>query len=142
MNHIKTFEQFEFNDNESLNEEIKLFGRDIKLRPTFNDLRKWQLAFLNDIDLDVLTPGGNQKEIKNIAKQVNKTLNKTEWEVFDEKIEKANVHQVKSLHDSLKEMKVALNDEKALIGSIKFFDSLNKFSYVEGLYILKDKVLF
>jgi len=142
MKHIKTFEQFEISDTDSLNEEIKLFGRDIKLRPTFNDLRKWQLAFLNDIDLEQLTPGGNQREIKNIAKQVNKTLNKTEWEVFDEKIEKCTVHQVKSLLDSLKEMKTALNNESALVGRIGFHDGLDKFFYTEGLSILKDRVLF
>lgn len=142
MKHIKTFEQFEVSDTDSLNEEIKLFGKDIKLRPTFNDLKKWKLAFLNDIDLNELTPGGNQSEIKNIAKQVNKILNKTGWEVLDEKIDKCTVHQLKSLLDALKKMKAALNDEDALVGGITFYDELDKFLYTEGLFILKDRVLF
>jgi len=129
MSHIKTFEQFESNDTESLNEEIKIFGREIKLIPSYSDLLRSKMSFLNKENLDEMKAGAHQREIKDLMLKIDK-ISKSEESSIAEFIEKANVHQVQYMLDALRELKEDVNTKDKEIGWISFFPNLkNQFSY-------------
>jgi hypothetical protein len=129
MNHVKTFEQFESIDTESLNEEIKIFGREIKLIPSYSDLLRSKMSFLNKVNLDELKAGVHQREIKDLMLTIDK-ISKSENSSIAEFIEKANVHQVQYMLDALKELKEDVNTKDKEIGWISFFPNLKtQFAY-------------
>jgi len=128
MNHIKKFEQF---NNDILNEEVKMFGKEVKLWPSYNDTLKKNLNFLNDYDLDNYTVGGNQKEIKDLMIKIDKKT-KTERNSLKKNIEDANMKEITSMYNVLKSLKIDLNDDNKIIGYISYFPDLNKFVYNKG----------
>jgi hypothetical protein len=129
MKHVKLFEEFEQNDTKSVNEEIRLFGREIKLLPSYSDLLRSKMSFINNINLDELKAGVNQREIKDLMLKIDK-ISKSEDSSIAEFIEKANVHQVQYMLDALKELKRDVNTKDKEIGWISFFPELkHQFSY-------------
>ena len=128
MNHIKKFEHF---NNIILNEEVKMFGKEVKLWPSYNDTLKKNLNFLNDYDLDNYTVGGNQKEIKDLMIKIDKKT-KTERNSLKKNIENANMKEITSMYNVLKSIKTDLNDDNKIIGYISYFPDLNKFVYNKG----------
>ena len=136
MKRIMTFEQFQINTDENLLEEIKIFGQEIKLWPSYNDILRKHLSFLNDYDLDKLTAGGKQQEIKDIMKKVDKATKTRERSLIKD-IDSASVHEVQSMLDTLKKLKKDINDEDAIIGYVSYYPDLKSFTYNRGFEIQK-----
>ncbi len=136
MKRIMTFEQFEINTEEELLEEVKLFGKEIKLWPSYNDILRKHLSFLNNYDLDKLTAGGNQKEIKDIMKKVDKATKTTERSLIKD-IDNASVHEVQTMLKTLKKLKSDIEDEDAIIGYVSYYPELKDFAYNPGFEMQK-----
>ena len=138
MSHLKTFEQFESNDTESLNEEIKIFGREIKLIPSYSDLLRSKMSFLNKVNLDELKAGVHQREIKDLMLKIDRAT-KMSSNTMKENIENAEVQEVDSMLKAMKELKVDVmsTDETKGIGFISYFPEMHKFYYSGSLHIAK-----
>ena len=136
MKHVKTFEQFEINDTESLNEEIKLFGKEIKLWPSYNDTLKSNLSFLTKIDMDSLKAGVHQREIKDLMIKIDKSTKTPEKSMIDV-IQNAQVQEVQSMLKSMKELQKDLIEEDTIIGYISYFPEEKKFYYSPGFQFQK-----
>jgi hypothetical protein len=136
MKFVKTFEQFELNDTESLNEEVKLFGKEIKLWPSYNDVLRNKLSFIMESDVDNLKAGSQQREIKDLMLKVDKAT-KTSKNSLRDLIEEAQVQGVQSMLKSLKELKADLMSDDKIIGYISYFPEDKKFYYNPGFAFQK-----
>ena len=134
MKHVKTFEQFESNDTESVNEELKLFGRELKFWPSYNDQLKRRLSFLAKTNLDEIKVGSQQREIKDLMLRVDKAT-KLSSNSMKDNIESAEVQEVDSMLKAMKELKadVVSKDESKGIGFISYFPEVHKFYYSGSL---------
>ena len=134
MKHVKTFEQFESNDTESVNEELKLFGRELKFWPSYNDQLKRRLSFLAKTNLDEIKVGSQQREIKDLMLRVDKAT-KLSSNSMKDNIESAEVQEVDSMLKAMKELKadVVSTDESKGIGFISYFPEVHKFYYSGSL---------
>jgi hypothetical protein len=128
MKHVSTFEQFNTVDTEQVNEEIKILGKDIKIFKSFDEQRKSRLSFLEDIDLDSLKPGANQREIKDIMLRVDKAT-KLKEDSFRNVIEEAQVMCVVTMLEALKDLKSDLVREDKSLGFIFYMPERKEFIY-------------
>lgn len=136
MKNVKTFEQFNVIDTELLNEEVKLFGREIKLWPSYNDILRNKLSFIMKSDIDSLKAGSHQREIKDLMLKVDKAT-KTDKNSLKDIIEEAQVQCVQSMLKSLKELKKDLMTDDKIIGYISYFPDDKKFYYNPGFEFQK-----
>jgi hypothetical protein len=128
MKHIKNFEEYK---TENINEKVKLFGKEVKLWPSYNEILRKKLFFLNSYDLDKYSVGVNQKEIKDLMIRIDKETKTTRSSIKKE-IETADVTAVDSMFKAIKALKIDLNDENKLIGYISYYSDLGKFVYNKG----------
>ena len=136
MKNIKTFEQFNVIDTESLNEEVKLFGKEIKLWPSYNDVLRSKLSFIKNADLHELKAGVHQREIKDLMLKIDKST-KTESKSIKKEIEESQVQAVQSMLKSMKELKADLEADDKIIGYISYFPDEKKFYYSPGFEFQK-----
>ena len=134
MKHVKTFEEFEINDTESVNEELKLFGRELKFWPSYNNQLKRKLSFLVKSNLDEIKVGSQQREIKDLMLKVDKST-KLSSNTMKDNIENAEVIEVNSMLKAMKELRddVLSTDESKGIGFISYFPEVHKFYYSGSL---------
>lgn len=136
MKHIKLFEEYNIDSTESLNEEVKLFGKEIKFWPSYNDVLRSKLSFIKDTDLDSLKAGVHQREIKDLMIRIYRAT-KPDAKSLVEEIENSQVQAVVSMLKSIKELKVDLLDEDKIIGYISYFPEEKKFYYSPGFAFQK-----
>ena len=136
MKHLKTYEQFDQEYTETVNEEVKLFGKEIKLWPSYNEILRNKLSFILDADLDNLKAGANQREIKDLMLKMDKAT-KTDKNSLRDMIEGSQVQEVQSMLKALKELRNDMLGDDKIIGYISYYPDDKKFYYNPGFQFQK-----
>jgi hypothetical protein len=122
MEHLKRFEDYEYNNEDMILEEWKL--------PGYQEAVRRKLSFLKSMDLSELEPTVKyQLEIKELWRKIMKKLyTKDTANEFIEIVDNSNVQKLDNTLDMIKKIKASVEDKKS-IGHLIYSDKGDKFHY-------------
>ena len=122
MEHLKRFEDYEYNNDDMIFEEWKL--------PSYQDSLRRKLSFLKTMDLSELEPTAiHQMEIKELWRKIMKKMyTKDRSGEFIEIVDNSNVQKLDNTLEMIKKIKSSVEDKKPL-GHLLYSNKMDKFYY-------------